>query len=74
MKPYNWTDCEHPCFVDFSGDPDDNCPEDCDWFDGSTEAHVCNFKEYLNGSWDTCTQGRLSKWCDWLPKEAKNAG
>ena len=74
MKPFNWTDCEHPCFVDYeesfgAGDG----PDDCDWFDGSDNAHVCDWKQVNGGSWDTCAEGRLSKWCDWLPKGAKNA-
>jgi hypothetical protein len=74
MKPFNWTDCEHPCFVDYTGDPDDDCPDDCDWFDGESVPATCHFKEVLGGSWDTCGEGRLSHWQDWLPKEANSAG
>ena len=68
MKPYNWTDCEHPCFCDYvesfgAGD----CPDDCDCVED------CYWRQ-KGGTWDTCPEGRLSEWCDWLSKEAKNAG
>lgn len=72
MKAFNWTDCKHPCFVDYTGDPDDESPNDCDWFDGESEAATCFFKESMGGSWNTCHKGRLSHWQDWLPKEGKN--
>ncbi|MBU8871337.1 MAG: hypothetical protein KOO60_10785 [Gemmatimonadales bacterium] len=72
MKPENWTDYKHPCFVDYNGYPDDGCPDDCDWFDGSDGAHVCDYKEHLGGSWDSCGEGRLSHHCDWLPEEGKD--
>ena len=79
MKPENWTDYEHPCFDNHNPLPPmtkeeyiaqleetegiedcDSCSGDCNWL--------------LDGhDWHDCKSGRLSKWCNWLPKEAKNA-
>ena len=80
MKPYNWTDYEHPCFDGYDADPfamtkeqfiaeADNI-EECQ--DGQGDINCSHLRH--GGSWDTCPSGRLSKWCDWLPKEAENAG
>ena len=44
---------------------------DCDCYDGKCSVFTCHYKEVDGGSWDTCVEGRLSHWCDWLPKEAK---
>ena len=70
----NWTDYEHPCFCDYDADPFSMTKEqfiaeavnieDCDENDEDT----CNNK--LDGvCWADCVYGRLSKHCDWLPKE-----
>ena len=75
MKPENWTDCEHPCFEDYDANPmamtreqfiaeADNI-EDCDWY----TAEDCSWKQG-GRDWHDCKSGRLSKHCDWLPKEA----
>ena len=70
MKPFNWTDCEHPCFdgYEFSFGEDDG-PDDCD----ASDEKDCAWKVRGCG-WHDCEDGALSHWCDWLPKEAKNAG
>ena len=80
MKPYNWTDYEHPCFNDYNADPMSMTKdefiehaetiEECEDVYGDTNCYHLSH----GGSWDTCSYGRLSKHCDWLPKEAKNAG
>ena len=78
MKPENWTDCEHPCFEDYEPNPlsmtkeqliaeADNI-EDCDGY----TADDCNWKQGGRG-WQDCKGGRLSKHCNWLPKEGTNA-
>ena len=68
MKPFNWTDCEHPCFEDykFSFGEDDG-PMECD----DDEMFTCR-PLAEGGTWEDCKSGRLSKWCDWLPKETTN--
>ena len=67
MKPFNWTDCEHPCFEDykFSFGEDDG-PDDCDCY----TADDCDWKQG-GRDWHDCKSGRLSLWCDWLPKGKK---
>ena len=67
MKPENWTDYEHPCFFDYyetagvgDGPEDcDSCSDDCNWL-------------HAGHTWRDCTDGALSKHCDWLPKGEKD--
>ena len=75
MKPENWTGCWEPCFADYDADPMAMTKEqfiaeadnisDCE--DGMGDVNCAHLQH--GGSWDTCPSGRLSKWCDWLPKE-----
>ena len=77
MKPFNWTDCEHPCFDAYDPDPmsmtkgefieQAESIEECE--DGLGDINCRHLRH--GGSWYDCKSGRLSLWCDWLPKGKK---
>ena len=72
MKPFNWTDCAHPCFQDYYGDPMSMTKEefieeaenvvDCDAFLTVHDETGCRWLQ-KGHAWEDCREGGLSPHC-----------